>query len=104
MTEKPSSGPTEHARHFARTWTDKLEEHCTILLKGKKGGQIWPGIRLRAGHLPDIDVHFARAKAAVAEMVVPLKDTDYGSREYGARDLEGRLWHFGTYLPDVAES
>jgi len=23
---------------------------------------------------------------------VPLKDTDYGSREYSARDLDGHLW------------
>jgi uncharacterized glyoxalase superfamily protein PhnB len=26
-------------------------------------------------------------------------DTDYGSREYGARDPEGLVWHFGTYQP-----
>ena len=53
-------------------------------------------------YVPDIDTQFARAKAAGAEIVVPLKDTDYGSREYSARDLEGHLWHFGTYLPDMA--
>ena len=52
----------------------------------------------------DIDAHFARAEAAGAEIVVPLKETDYGSREYSARDLEGHLWHFGTYLPDMAGS
>ena len=55
-------------------------------------------------HVPDIDAHFARAKAAGAEIVVSLKDTDYCSREYSARDLEGHLWHFGTYLPDSAGS
>ena len=55
-------------------------------------------------YVPDIDAQFARAKAAGAEIVVPLKDTDYGSREYSARDLEGHLWHFGTYLPDTAGS
>ena len=55
-------------------------------------------------YVPDIDAQFARAKAAGAEIVVPLKDTDYGSREYSARDLEGHLWHFGTYLPDMAAS
>jgi uncharacterized glyoxalase superfamily protein PhnB len=52
-------------------------------------------------YVADIDEHFARAKAAGAEIVVALKDTDYGSREYSARDLEGHLWHFGTYLPDT---
>jgi uncharacterized glyoxalase superfamily protein PhnB len=53
-------------------------------------------------YVADIDAHFARAKAAGAEVVVPLKDTDYGSREYSARDPEGHLWHFGTYLPEMA--
>ena len=47
----------------------------------------------------DIDAHYARAKAAGAEIVYELRETDYGSREYGARDLEGNLWSFGTYLP-----
>jgi uncharacterized glyoxalase superfamily protein PhnB len=53
-------------------------------------------------YVGDIDAHFKRAKAAGAEIVVALKDTDYGSREYSAKDLEGHLWHFGTYLPDIA--
>jgi uncharacterized glyoxalase superfamily protein PhnB len=53
-------------------------------------------------YVADIDAHFARAKAAGAEIVLGLKDTDYGSREYSARDPEGHLWHFGTYLPDMA--
>ncbi|MGH2960652.1 MAG: VOC family protein, partial [Solirubrobacterales bacterium] len=26
-------------------------------------------------------------------------DTDYGSRDYSARDPEGNMWSFGTYLP-----
>jgi len=47
----------------------------------------------------DADGHFARAKAAGAEIVRGLSDTDYGSREYSARDPEGHLWHFGTYRP-----
>ena len=34
------------------------------------------------------------------EIVMEPHDTDYGSREYGARDPEGNLWSFGTYLPD----
>ena len=50
-------------------------------------------------YVPDIDAHYARATAAGAEVVYELRETDYGSREYGARDLEGNLWSFGTYLP-----
>jgi hypothetical protein len=95
--EKAPRDPADHARQFAQTWADKLEEHCTLrmqelgipdnmngqpdygrdgewrafdwrdgeggrnttgvvvdsgvlnpeLLKGKKGGRIWPGMRLR---------------------------------------------------------
>jgi uncharacterized glyoxalase superfamily protein PhnB len=46
-----------------------------------------------------IDAHHDRAKAAGAEIVQELRDTDYGSREYGARDIEGNVWSFGTYRP-----
>lgn len=45
----------------------------------------------------DINAHYERAKAAGAEIVRELHDTEYGSRNYMARDLEGRLWAFGTY-------
>jgi uncharacterized glyoxalase superfamily protein PhnB len=47
----------------------------------------------------DLETHYARARAAGAEIVRPLADTDYGTREYGARDLDGHLWFFGTYRP-----
>jgi uncharacterized glyoxalase superfamily protein PhnB len=47
----------------------------------------------------DIDAHHDRAAAAGAEVVRALQDTDYGSREYSARDLEGNVWSFGTYQP-----
>jgi uncharacterized glyoxalase superfamily protein PhnB len=49
----------------------------------------------------DADAHYARAKDAGAEIVRELEDTDYGSREYTARDPEGNVWSFGTYRPSV---
>ena len=45
------------------------------------------------------DMHAQRARAAGAELTNELHDTDYGSREYSARDPEGNVWHFGTYRP-----
>jgi len=48
----------------------------------------------------DADAHYQRAKAAGAEIIRELQDTDYGSREYAARDLEGHIWSFGTYRPE----
>ena len=47
----------------------------------------------------DVDKHHDRAKTAGAEIVQPLTDQPYGSREYGARDSEGNVWSFGTYRP-----
>jgi uncharacterized glyoxalase superfamily protein PhnB len=47
----------------------------------------------------DPDAHCEGAKAAGAEIIRELADTDYGSREYSARDLEGHVWSFGTYDP-----
>jgi uncharacterized glyoxalase superfamily protein PhnB len=52
--------------------------------------------------LDGVDAHFARAVAEGAEILRPLSETDYGSREYTARDLEGNLWSFGTYRPGIA--
>ena len=47
----------------------------------------------------DPDATHDRARAAGAEIVRPLEDTDYGSREFSARDPEGNVWSFGTYQP-----
>jgi uncharacterized glyoxalase superfamily protein PhnB len=45
----------------------------------------------------DPDALHARAVAAGAEITDPLHDTDYGSRDFAARDPEGNRWSFGTY-------
>lgn len=51
--------------------------------------------------IDDPDERFARATAAGAEVVRPLGDTDYGSREFTVRDPEGNSWSFGTYRPEA---
>ena len=52
-------------------------------------------------HVDDLDAHFERVRSAGAETTSPPKDTDFGSREYHVRDLEGHPWTFGTYRPDA---
>jgi len=47
----------------------------------------------------DADTVYARAKAAGADIVIEIKDEDYGGRAFTCRDLEGHLWNFGTYDP-----
>jgi uncharacterized glyoxalase superfamily protein PhnB len=46
----------------------------------------------------DVEALHDRAAKAGAEIVRPLQNTDYGSHEFAARDPEGNLWSFGTYL------
>jgi uncharacterized glyoxalase superfamily protein PhnB len=45
----------------------------------------------------DPDGVLARATAAGAEIITGLHETDYGSRDFAARDPEGNRWSFGTY-------
>jgi uncharacterized glyoxalase superfamily protein PhnB len=51
-----------------------------------------------------IDALYARAKAAGAEIVMDIRDTDYGSRDFICRDPEGHIWAFGTYDPWTADA
>jgi uncharacterized glyoxalase superfamily protein PhnB len=48
----------------------------------------------------DIAGQYDRAQASGAEILRELADTDYGSREFMARDPEGNIWSFGTYRPE----
>jgi uncharacterized glyoxalase superfamily protein PhnB len=52
----------------------------------------------------DADAHYARAKAAGADIVIDIADQDYGGRGYACRDPEGHLWWFGSYDPWKAEA
>lgn len=45
------------------------------------------------------DAIYACAKAAGAEIVIEIKNEDYGERGFSCRDLEGHLWNFGAYDP-----
>ena len=66
----------------------------------RKSPRDLPGVNQALSiRIQDPDIHFARAKAAGAEVVRDIQDEDYGSRGYMVRDLEGHLWYFGTYLP-----
>jgi uncharacterized glyoxalase superfamily protein PhnB len=61
---------------------------------------VWP---LRPGTFggyvvtDDPDGLHERAVRAGAEITTGLHETDYGSRDFAARDIEGNRWSFGTY-------
>ena len=47
----------------------------------------------------DADVHYRRAVAAGAKILMDIKDQSYGGRGYTCRDPEGHVWNFGTFDP-----
>jgi uncharacterized glyoxalase superfamily protein PhnB len=50
----------------------------------------------------DVDGLHGQAIEHGAEIVIPLTDMDYGSREFTVKDSDGHLWSIGTYQPDVS--
>lgn len=99
VVHRSDDGTIQHAQ---------LKLGDSILMLGQSSEEGWLGgeppnplastVSLYA-NVDDPDAHHDRAKAAGATIVRPLEDTDYGSREYSARDFEGNLWSFGTYDP-----
>ena len=49
----------------------------------------------------DVDGLHGQAVEHGAEIVISIKDTDYGSREFTVKDSDGHLWTIGTYQPDA---
>ena len=46
-----------------------------------------------------IDEHYKKAVQEGAEILIEIKDEDYGGRAYTCRDPEGHIWNFGSYNP-----
>jgi len=51
----------------------------------------------------DVDALYTRAQQAGAQIIRELRDEEYGSRGFTARDPEGVVWSFGTYGGASAE-
>jgi len=47
----------------------------------------------------DADQHYAKARAAGAEILLDIKSDGLGRRGYSCRDPQGHIWNFGTYSP-----
>ena len=75
----------------------KDDEHA---LRFKSPGEVG-GVETQSAYVvvADADAVYARAQAAGAEIVRPIQNTSYGSREFAVRDPEGHSWSVGTYDP-----
>jgi len=62
------------------------------------------GVETRGVYIVVLDVEavHARALAAGSEIIRPLQDTPYGSREFAVKDPEGHSWSIGNYDPWAA--
>lgn len=96
-------GFTEIAR---TTNDDGTVRNCE--LRGPAGGIVWLGQSQRMGtsivylYVDDVDAHYARAKAAGAEIVDEPEDQVLGDRRYQARDVEGHVWFFASPISDAS--
>ena len=98
FTEAAVYGEGEQVEHAELRWP---EGGGVMLGSVRQGSEDrWPVQPGTAGSYvvtADPDAVHARAVAAGAEITDPPHDTDYGSRDFAARDPEGNRWSFGTY-------
>lgn len=96
-------GVVEHA---------ELSFGSAMLMLGQDRTSPWAETAGRAGApgtlalylaIPDADAAHDRIRAAGGEIVMPLTDQPYGSRDFSVRDPEGNVWAFGTYWPKAGE-
>jgi uncharacterized glyoxalase superfamily protein PhnB len=60
-------------------------------------GELPPGVGAIYVVVSDPDALYARAQANGATITREMRDEEYGSRGFTARDPEGVIWSFGTY-------
>lgn len=84
-----------------------VQGNGAVMLGSKGTGSAFDEAMTRAGTtgvyvvVDDVDAHHRRAVEHGAEILMPPTDQDYGSRDYMARDVEGNVWSFGTYAPEL---
>ena len=77
----------------------KDTEYGKLLVRPRDAGGVTMSVYVV---VEDADAHFARAKAAGAEVTREPVTQDYGGRDYTCKDPEGNVWTFGTYDPWAA--
>jgi len=100
--DDPSAGPV---------WLEFRVGHCSLMVMPTGGGRNRGGRdgqssdeRDQPTHVPwiyvdDLNAHLARAQAAGAAIVEPIRQ--HGYRAYQAEDLEGHRWTFAQARPTM---
>lgn len=50
-------------------------------------------------YIEEIEAHYQEAVAQGAEILIPLREEEYGGKYYLCKDPEGYLWSIGSYDP-----
>lgn len=99
-------------RFLARNDAGRLQ-HCELTLEGgcimvshanaergwKSPLDLGGTPQINCVFVSDVDARHAHAQAQCAEIIEALRDTPYGSRDFGVRDPEAHQWWIGTYRP-----
>jgi uncharacterized glyoxalase superfamily protein PhnB len=84
----------------------RIGEACIMLRTSRQGSasprQLGQWTQSLTLFVEDVDAHYAHAKAAAAEIIEDLHETEYGERQYGVVDLGGHQWLFARHARDVA--
>jgi len=86
-------GEGETVHHAPAVLAARRRDHARLDPRGRQGGRLAAAARqLRGPYVvtDDPDGLCARAKAAGAPITMELHETDYGSRDFAARDPEGK--------------
>ena len=84
-----------------------VQGNGAVMLGSKGRGGLFDAAMKDAGPtgvyvvVDDVDGHHRHAVDHGVEVLMPPTDQDYGSRDYMARDIEGNIWSFGTYTPEI---
>ncbi|MFG3201541.1 VOC family protein [Streptomyces sp. NPDC048192] len=84
-----------------------VQGNGAVMIGSKGRGGLFDTVMKDAGPagvyvvVDDVDAHHQRAVEHGVEILMPPTDQDYGSRDYMARDVEGNVWSFGTYAPEI---
>ena len=102
MTDSPDAESRflEQLGQRVRTMLGAHRDDAYAKQVGDIGGRRTDAVYLA---VDDPDALYAKMKAAGAQIEMEPYTTDYGSRDFAARDPEGGLWSFGTYWPKVGE-
>ncbi|WP_324785420.1 VOC family protein [Streptomyces sp. H51] len=84
-----------------------VQGNGAVMIASKGRGGVFDAAMKDAGTtgvyvaVDDVDTHHRHAAEHGAEILTPPTDQEYGGRDYMARDVEGNIWSFGTYAPEI---